>query len=607
MVDLLQPQLISVQDLFNSRLFQIPGYQRAYAWEWKQCEDLWEDIREGIGTKTSHFLGTVVLMSQGEMHRDREGRGLRVFQLVDGQQRATTLCLLLLAVFDRVQQDHDRIARGLWKDFIEHEKGLRKLHLGKLNAKYFEKLVAAVQSNQKPPNDQRLTNVRMRNAFRRLQRLTGNWLQVEREHGNVTALNDLVSYVREELQVLCFFTNSRQLAIKTFQTVNDRGKKLSLLDKTKSFLMFYITRYLKDDEKVFRVIEEKFGRVFDNYDAVKDLASKFSVNYLASPKFRFNEDEFLRYAYHYGVKDHISRLKLPYGYGYEYEITPEQVFNRFVKGVCRHLRKQPDALGEFIVNWCEDLDAASRALGALLERIPEDISYEQLFRFQEPNASVYPLLVTAEARGFLDKEMLNAIAVLDLRIYQIRGTDPKANLYRHAVSEMKTGKRKDIYNSIVQYCHYFGTDQALDGILRGPVYGRSFTKYVLWECAVADRFETDTVGYTIFDQCQVDHVLPDDPSTFDVTTVGFDTDEDYEASKHRFGNLTVLESRLNQRARNSSLGDKARVYAESDLRWNQVLGARIDKDGFARKTQAGRLDNIVEFFKQKWPIPGERN
>ena len=601
MVSLLQPRLISVQELFSECLFQIPDYQRAYAWERKQCEDLWEDIREGMSTKTPHFLGTVVLMSQDELRRDREGRSLRVFQLVDGQQRATTLCLLLLAVYDRVRSDHDRIARGLWRDFIEHENGLRKLQLGKLNAKYFKELVAAVQSNQEPPTDQRLTNARLRKAFCRLRELMEDWLQIEGE--NVTVSN-LVSYVRDELQVLCFFTDSRRLAIKTFQTVNDRGKKLSLLDKTKSFLMFYITRYLEDDAKVFRIIEEKFGRVFDSYDAVKDLANKFSVNYLVSPQFRFNEDEFLRYAYHYGARDLISRFRLPYGY--EYGITPERVFDEFVKGACRHLRNDPAVLGEFVVDWCKDLDAVSRALTALLERIPKDTSYEQLFRFQGPNASIYPLLVTAEAQGFLDEAMLKAIAVLDLRVYQIRGTDPKADLYRCAVSMMKTGKRNDIYNHIVGYCHEFGTDQALDSYLRGYVYRQSFTKYVLWQCAVADDRETDPLDYELYADCQVDHVLPDNPSTFDVTTFGFDTDEDFEASKHSFGNLTVLESQLNRRAQNRPPGDKAREYAKSHLQWNRVLGTRIGQAGFTRETQADRLDDIVKFFKRSWPISAEK-
>ena len=66
---------------------------------------------------------------------------------------------------------------------------------------------------------------------------------VQDEGGNMT---DLTGYVRDKLQVLCLFPESRDLAIKIFQTVNDRGKNLSLLDKTKSFLMFYITRYLED-------------------------------------------------------------------------------------------------------------------------------------------------------------------------------------------------------------------------------------------------------------------------------------------------------------------------------------------------------------------------
>ena len=62
-------------------------------------------------TDTTHFLGTVVLM-QDRSHRDTEGRRLDVFQLVDGQQRVTTLCLLLIAVHNRLQENQGLLARG---------------------------------------------------------------------------------------------------------------------------------------------------------------------------------------------------------------------------------------------------------------------------------------------------------------------------------------------------------------------------------------------------------------------------------------------------------------------------------------------------------------
>ena len=596
----LQPQLMSVQDLFSMCLFQVPNYQRAYAWEENQWEDLWEDILEGMRTQTTHFLGTVVLMAQEGPHYDSEGRSLRKFQLVDGQQRVTTLCLLLLTAYDQARVNQQGVAKGLWRDFIEHETNLEKLCLGNLNARYFSQLIADVRHGRQLPTDpnQRSTNSRLRGAVCRFQDLLNGWLQVR--NGDV---GDLASYVREQLQVLRFVTDSQSLAIKAFQSVNDRGKKLSLLDKTKSFLMFYITRYLHDDARVFQIVEERFGRVFDNCDAVKDLARRFGVNYLVSPQFRFNEDEFLRYAYHYGVRDISSSFNLPFGY--EYGITPEQVFDVFVKGACRDLRERPSMLKKFIVGWCKNLDKVSQALVDLLKCIPENPSCDHFFRFQGPNASVYPLLVTAKARGILDDEMLNAIAVLDLRVYQVRGTDPKADLYRYAVSEMKTGERNNIYNAIVEFCQEFGADQTLDTILRGPVYRQSFTKYVLWQHAVKDENETDQLDHELYADCQVDHVLPHNPSTFDVTTFGFDTDEEYEATKHGFGNLAVLESNLNEQAQNAPPGNKARFYERSAVRSNRVLGTRFAAEGFTRQDQVNRSNEIVQFFKQEWPIPPE--
>lgn len=596
----LQSDLKSVDELFRACLFQIPDYQRAYSWECKHVDDLWEDIREGMRTNTTHFLGTVVLM-QDTVHRDTERRRLHVFHLVDGQQRVATLCLLLIAVhnrLNRLQEDHRPLARGLWKDFIEHEDGLHKLCLSELNRDYFRKLIETAQRDQEPPSPSRsLTNARLKKAFQRLKDLMESWVQDE--GGDMT---DLTDYVRDKLQVLCLFPESRDLAIKTFQAVNDRGKNLSLLDKTKSFLMFYITRYLEDKSEVLRIVEKTFGQVFARYDDVKYLAEEFNVDYLTNPRFRFNEDEFLRHAYHYGAKDLIQRFSLPNAYNYA--VTPKRVFDKFVKGACRRLRKKSSRLREFVVDWCKDLDAVSQGLVTLLELIPKNPSYEQMFRFQGPSASVYPLLVTANARGFLNEEMLNAIAVLDLRVYQVRGTDPKAGLYRYAVSMMKIGNRNDIYNYIVQYCREFGTDQELERTLRGQVYRQSFTKYVLWQWAIANDREINLLDYQLYDDCQVDHVLPENPN-FDVTDFGFDSGEDFETSKHRFGNLTVLESRLNRQAQNKPPSDKAPIYRDSRLQRNRLLGNRIDTNGFTRNDQAERLDCTVTFFKQNWAIPME--
>jgi hypothetical protein len=596
----LQPQLMTVNDLFAGSLFQVPDYQRAYAWEQKQWDDLWEDLREGMRTGTTHFLGTVVLMAQEESRYDAEGRPLRVFDVVDGQQRLTTLCLLLLAVFDHVRKTSESVSRGIWRDFVEHEEGVRKLHLGGLNREYFDSLVSAVNGNEQLPSAHRSTDGRLRGAVRRLQDLIEAWLEVEGTGANTV---NLASYVRENLQVLRFVTDSQPLAIKIFQSVNDRGKELSLLDKSKSFLMFYLTRYLQKDTDAFQAVESTFSGVFDNYDAVRDLAQRYKVDYLISPQYRFNEDEFLRYAYHYGCNDFLSRFKLPSGY--EYGITPEHIFDRFVKDGCHELRDRPTQLRDFILAWCDDLLAVSAALVRLLDRIPTVESHRRLFQFQHPSASIYPLLVAAEARGVLDEQMLQAISILDLRVYQVRGTDPKADLYRNAVATMKTGNPDDILGTILRYCRDFGSDQELGIILQGHVFKQSFAKYVLWNFAVRHDKEVSELDYELFKDCQMEHILPQEASTFDVTTFGFGSEEDYELTKHGFGNLTPLEERLNKRAQNVPPADKAPIYAASRLAENRAIGTRIREAGFRREQQGTRTDDIVRFFKTRWPIPSD--
>ena len=132
---------------------------------------------------------------------------------------------------------------------------------------------------------------------------------------------------------------------------------------------------------------------------------------------------------------------------------------------------------------------------------------------------------------------------------------------------------------------------------------RSFAKYVLWQYAMSQGGEEQELDHELYADCQVDHILPDEPSTFDVTTFGFPADEDYESTKHSLGNLTLLESALNGRALNRPPTEKTSHYAQSRLHSTRVLGARITEAGFTSDAQRKRLDELVRFFKEHWPIP----
>jgi uncharacterized protein with ParB-like and HNH nuclease domain/predicted transport protein len=80
----------------GNKQFRVPIYQRAYSWRQEQCSRLLEDIKEIANAPdgTSHFLGSVVYVAEG----NHMVAGVNSFLVIDGQQRLTTLSLLLLAL-----------------------------------------------------------------------------------------------------------------------------------------------------------------------------------------------------------------------------------------------------------------------------------------------------------------------------------------------------------------------------------------------------------------------------------------------------------------------------------------------------------------------------
>lgn len=85
--------------------FVIPIYQRTYSWQEKQCRQLWEDIvRAALDDSVpSHFLGSIVYIHEGIL----QNSSVPELMVIDGQQRLTTLSLLLIALRQHMLAGHD--------------------------------------------------------------------------------------------------------------------------------------------------------------------------------------------------------------------------------------------------------------------------------------------------------------------------------------------------------------------------------------------------------------------------------------------------------------------------------------------------------------------
>ena len=82
-------------------MYKVPPYQREYSWHKVQWEELFQDLIEADG---AHFLGTIITLNT-----TMDTVPGSVLELIDGQQRMTTLTLLLAAVYSVLRQHYDEL------------------------------------------------------------------------------------------------------------------------------------------------------------------------------------------------------------------------------------------------------------------------------------------------------------------------------------------------------------------------------------------------------------------------------------------------------------------------------------------------------------------
>lgn len=86
----------------NKRQYQIPVYQRNYDWKKDNCIELYNDIIRAYDKEKTHFLGTIVQVNQDDEN------GIKQYLIIDGQQRTTSIYLLLKALYDLAEKEEDK-------------------------------------------------------------------------------------------------------------------------------------------------------------------------------------------------------------------------------------------------------------------------------------------------------------------------------------------------------------------------------------------------------------------------------------------------------------------------------------------------------------------
>lgn len=215
------PTTLTLQQFFavGNEQFLIPAYQRRYAWGPRQQRELFDDLRL-LPPGDTHLLGTVLFLS------DTHKPGINQLELVDGQQRITTITVLMQVLARRFEREGDTDAAQELTKLLQckglDRKQQAKLQLGELDHQDYLSVMDGGDTAE-------LQNQCLRSAH---QHLT-EWVDAL----SVPQLNEFLHKLLNSASIIRLDVGSAKDAYKLFETINNRGLRLKPTDIIKNFLL----------------------------------------------------------------------------------------------------------------------------------------------------------------------------------------------------------------------------------------------------------------------------------------------------------------------------------------------------------------------------------
>lgn len=556
----------TLRSLFHGNRFVIPDYQRKYSWGFEERKDLWDDVIENLELK--HFIGTLCFMKDEEAG-DIENE---VYQIIDGQQRVTTLFILMNCLIEALEDATKR--KPYARMFIGNEEIPKLIPLGE-DADFINKLIFKFDSI----NEDEIAVRSQRHLYN-----AKTEFKSKIEGKSQEFIVKVIEYITNKIDVLIFDVEDHSQAVKMFTVINDRGLQLNNLDKTKSSLMFYSTLYL--EEKLNDEINKKFGKIFDYLDNV--IIKKDDLGILSTIDVTDFENTF--YTHHY----YSSRMLYD---NWDYQLGANSIYKR-IKDACESYKTDTEKLSDFINNYITDFESFAKSYSELFNKIELDTSYQQYFQYLEFTATMFPLLVRLFEQEKLEP-LFKILETVEVRIYKLKNTNPRSNIYRMAsdVNQFKFST-DEIKVFLTGFSEGFLNDYLLEEYLSyGVANKQALVKYILFEYNKTRNNQDLTIEK--YDDLQIEHIFSRGLET-GIKLYGFGRKETYDVEISLLGNLTILESKVNIAARNAHPRDKEEHYNRSAVKINHSLaGAMSD---FDREKMKERNANLIEFVKTRFSI-----
>jgi hypothetical protein len=270
------PTLIDVIKPYKE--IRVDDYQRTYAWQNDQIDELFDDLKETVESGENHFFGTLIFESKDGQHAT----------IVDGQQRLTTIFTLVAALRDQIEGLSEKqiapekpgrlpiyVSQKAWsflvpgQDMNEH-----RFKSNRFLSEIFAHGVMPNPGQQESIND-RASNVSLafRKGIKRIRALvTADIANFPDDLSKLQRINSLLDALMNKFLVLKVSTGNLSESLDIFLTLNNRGLPLGASDLVRGIIMSYLSQNEseKEQSKIHR-------RVFDEWKTIADLVREPEV------------------------------------------------------------------------------------------------------------------------------------------------------------------------------------------------------------------------------------------------------------------------------------------------------------------------------------------
>ncbi len=490
----------------------------------------------------------------------------KLYDIIDGQQRTTTIFMLLHVLANEQNEKDKRETRKYL-----YQKGELRLEVAPQNQSFFKTLLETAENGNISHCEKDADTEGKQNLFEVLKAILDKVSKLSKEGVN-ERLETLLEMVLMRLE-----EPDPGRAIRTFQSVNDRGVSLLLLDKLKSLLIYYSNTFCDGKRGLDQFINDHFGEIFKIFAKIKKSNHISSVG-------GFDEGDIFRY--HSGSQrfDGIEFLG-------HYEASTDKTYEK-LKDELKEIKKSE--LESFIQSYVSDLKNFYQAFLDLLSEIDTNPTTLKVMLINKINPRFFNSLIRLKINNELDDETLKLFAKTDIVFFKAtRFLASKA--YNLINAYLKKGK-EGLKSEMIAQCR---NDIGLASLkLVNNAFNLSCFHYVFFEKNCQEMGLADLkklIPGKQFSQ-EKEHIIPINllelDNEIEIQKLGFEDKKDLENYIDTYGNLISLESPLNRNASDKDLYGKDEIYKSSEIPFNRHFNVK----GFNKKALIARNDAMREWL-----------